>query len=282
MTHKFIGAVCATLLAATCSFAQIKLPAASPSATITQSVGLAKVTIDYSRPSVKGRKIFGDLVPYGKVWRTGANKIPNLKVDQDVLINGKKLAAGTYGIATIPDAKMWTIIFTKDAEQWGVYDYKEANDALRVQAKAEKLAKNQEHFTIEFQKFTKTTVEVVIAWERSATRFTIEHNPHEQILAKIKEETAKPDASTDTYYAAAEYYRDNNLDMKQALVWAEKVLEKDKNWWSYYLRASIHSKLGNCTQAVADAKVSLEGATKDKDDAYIKMNNKIIAGCKGK
>jgi hypothetical protein len=282
MIQKALLAVCTAVLAVTLSSAQISLPAASPTASITQAVGLTKITINYSRPSVKGRAIFGELVPYGKVWRTGANKIPDVTFANAVMIGDKKVEAGTYGIATIPGEKEWTIILNKDHEQWGTYGYDAAKDVLRVTAKAEKLAALQDLFTIEFENYKKTSTDVVISWEKTAVRFTVSHDPHEQIMAKIKEETAKADCSTDSYYTAAEYYRDQNLDLKQALAWADKVIEKDKNWWSYYLRASIQAKLGNCAQAVADAKISIEGARKDNDDAYQRMNQKILDDCKGK
>jgi Protein of unknown function (DUF2911) len=282
MLHKMMAVLSIALFTTTLTTAQISLPASSPSATITQAVGLTKITVNYSRPSVKGRSIFGDLVPFGKVWRTGANKIPDITFDNAVMIGSQKVEAGKYGLATIPGEKEWVIILNKDHEQWGTYGYDATKDVLRVTVPAEKLGATQELFTIDFQNYTKTSVEVVIAWERSAARFKVSHDPHQQIMEAIQTATAKADCSTDDYFTAAEYYRDQNLDLKQALAWAEKVLEKDKNWWSYYLRASIHAKLGNCAQATADAKISQEGAKKDGDEAYQRMNQKILDGCKGK
>ena len=269
-------------LLATSLVAQIKTPASSPTSTVSQAVGLAKVTIEYSRPSVKGRKIFGDLVPFGKVWRTGANKITTIQFDKDVTLNGQKIAAGSYGLYTFPGQKNWAIVINSDDKQWGAYAYDPKKDVLRFDVKAEKLAALTEHFTIAFDKFTPTTVDVVLSWEKTAARFTVAHDPHDQIMAAIKTETAKPDAKADTYAAAADYYLEKNIDLPQAFAWATKVLETDKNWWSYYLRADVASRLNKCDQAVADAKVALEGATKDNDTSYIKKCNAVLKACGNK
>jgi tetratricopeptide (TPR) repeat protein len=261
-------------------FAQIRTPQPSPSATVTQNVGLAKVTIEYSRPTVKGRKIFGDLVPFGKVWRTGANRITSIAFDQDVTLNGQKIAAGKYGWYSIPGPKEWTIVLNSDNQQWGAYEYDEKKDVLRLTVKTEALKTNQEEFTIELDNFSPTAADVVLSWEKTAVRFRLEHNPHEMIMNAIATETAKPDANADVFYTAAEYYLDKGLDLQKALGWANKVLETDKNWWSYYLRASIYAKLKQCDKAVADANTALEGAKKDGDTAYIKRCEKILAQCK--
>lgn len=249
---------------------------ASPAASVSQAVGLSKVTVNYNRPAVKGRQIFGGLVPYGQVWRTGANKVTDIKFDTDVTFNGQKVAAGTYALLSIPGEKEWTVILNSDAQQWGAYGYDSKKDVLRTTVKPEMLGSVVENFTIGFDKFTPTKTTLVLSWDKTSVSVPVEHDPHEQILAKIKEETAKPDAKSDTYFTAAEYYRDHDLDLKQALVWSNKVLETDKAWWSYYLRASIYAKLGQCKEAKADATVSQEGARKDGDDSYVKMNQKIL------
>lgn len=259
-------------------FAQIQTPAASPSASVSQTVGLSRVTVDYSRPSAKNRKIFGDLVAYDKIWRTGANKIPNITFEKDVLVNGQKIAAGTYGFCTIPGKTEWTLIFNKDSEQWGTYNYDAKKDVLRVKAKAEKRSK-QEHMSFAFESFTPMSADLVLSWENTAVRLKIEHNAKEQILADIASKTADANASTDTYYDAASYYLENNLDASKALMWADKVVEKDKQYWTYGLRARILAKLGRCDQALSDAKTSLEMAKKEKDDAYVKMAEKVISQC---
>lgn len=259
--------------------AQIQLPANSPSATVSQSVGLTKVTIDYSRPSMKGRKIFGTLVPLGQVWRTGANRITTIKFDDEVMLNGQKVAAGKYALATIPESKSWTIILNSDAEQWGTYSYDPKKDVLRFTVPVENTKMPVEHFTIEFDRFKPTQTDVVLSWEKTKVRFTVVQDPHDRIMAKIKEETAKPDAKGDVFFTAAEYYRDKNIDLKQALAWASKALESDKGYWVYQLRASIEAKLGMCKEATEDAKMCIEGAKKDKDTSYVRMGEKIVREC---
>lgn len=260
--------------------AQIKTPQPSPSATIIQNIGLATATIEYSRPSLKGRKMMGStLVPYGQVWRTGANKIPNLKLTEEVMIEGQKVPVGTYGLATIPALTEWTIILTKKADQWGVYEYKQEDDLVRFKVKAEKLVAKEEHFTMAFTDFTPTSAKVAISWENTRVKFNIKQDPNAQIMAEIKEKTAAADATADTYSDAANYYFDNGGDLNQALAWANKVVEKDKQYWTYYLRAKIAAKLGKCDIASDDAAKGLEMAIKEKDNAYIANHNKILKGC---
>ena len=266
-------------LLATALLAQIRTPAPSPTTSLSQAVGLTKISIEYSRPSLKGRVIFGDLVPYNKVWRTGANRITKISFDQDLRLNGQSIKAGSYGWYTFPGKNFWIIALNSDDKQWGAYAYDPAKDVLRLTVKPEKLAQKVEHLTIEFDHFTPTATDVVLRWENTAVRFRAEHDPHEQILAAIKTETAKADANADTYSTAADYYLEHNLDLKQALIWADKMLETDKNWWSYYLRADAASRLKQCDLAAADAKIALEGATKDKDTAYIKKCNAVLAKC---
>jgi hypothetical protein len=260
--------------------AQIKTPAPSPSATAIQEIGLATVTIEYSRPSLKGRKMIGSpLVPFGQVWRTGANKIPNVKISTDVTIEGQKVAAGTYGIFTIPNATEWTVILSKNPNQWGAYDYKEADDLLRFKVKAEKLVAKEEHFTMAFTDFTKTSAKVAIRWENTQIKFNIAHDPDAQIMAEIQSKTSAAEVSSDTYFGAAEYYFDTNRDLNQALTWANKVVEKDKEYWTYYLRAKIAAKLGKCDIAVEDATKGLELAKKANDAAYVANHTKVLKTC---
>lgn len=273
----------ALLLSICCSalFAQIQTPAASPSATLSQTVGLSKVTIEYSRPMVRGRKIFGDLVPFDKVWRTGANKITSIAIEKDMLINGKKLAAGSYGWYTIPSNGDWTIVINSDDKQWGAYGYDQKKDVLRIPVKAEKHAMT-EQLSISVESLSPTAADVVLSWEKTTVRFKLEHDAHEQIMADIKAKTAQPDAKSDTYFDAADYYYEHNIDLDKALMWADKVVEADKQYWTYQLRARILAKMGRCDKAVADAKISLEMAKKEGDDSYVKKNEAILKQCGSK
>ncbi|TDB63621.1 DUF2911 domain-containing protein [Arundinibacter roseus] len=262
--------------------AQIATPQASPAATISQAVGLGKVSVEYSRPSLKGRKMFGAQVPYGKVWRTGANKVTNLILSEDMLVNGQKVAAGTYGLFTIPTATTWTIIISKDANIWGAYEYKAENDVMRFDVKAQKLAKSQEHLTIEFTEFTPAETNVVISWENVAVKFLIKNDPDAKIMAEIEKKMAESDISAATYSAAANYYFDTNRDLNKALTWATKVVEQDQKYWTYFLKAKIAAKVGQCDVATDAATKGLAMAKEAGDDAYILNNQKVLTQCKGK
>lgn len=260
--------------------AQIRTPQPSPSATVSQGVGLGKVTIDYSRPALKGRKMFGDQVPYGKVWRTGANTATKLTLDADMTINGKVVPAGSYALLTIPGENEWTIIINKTAQSFGAFAYKESEDFMRFTTKVEKLATPAEFFTIEFTDFTSTATNIAIRWENAQVKFSVKTDPDAQIMAQIQAETAKADAKPGVFSAAANYYFDTNRDLKQAREWANKVVEADKKYWTYYLRGKIAAKQGDCKTAKADAEAGLKMAQEAGDDAYIKNHKGVLAMCK--
>jgi Protein of unknown function (DUF2911) len=262
------------------SLAQINTPAASPSTTILQSLGLTKITVDYSRPSVKGRKIFGDLVPYAKVWRTGANKITSIKFDDEVYVNGAVMKAGSYGLYTIPGKSEWTIIFNRDDKQWGAYGYDIKKDIIRFNVQPIQPQEFTEQLTIDFVEFTPTSTYLSIKWESTEVRFKIEQKVEEKIMAEIAEKTAKPDATSDTYFAAADYYYQKGIKLDEALGWATKVLEKEKEYWTYQLVARIAAKQNNCAIALPSAEKSMELAKKAGDDAYIKLNQAVFSQCK--
>ena len=260
--------------------AQIRTPQPSPSATVSQGIGLGKVTIDYSRPALKGRKMFGDQVPYGKVWRTGANTATKLTLDADMTINGKVVPAGSYALLTIPGENEWTIIINKTAQSFGAFAYKESEDFMRFTTKVEKLATPAEFFTIEFTDFTSTATNIAIRWENAQVKFSIKTDPDAAIMAQIQAETAKADAKPGVFSAAANYYFDTNRDLKQAREWADKVVEADKKYWTYYLRGKIAAKQGDCKTAKADAEAGLKMAQEAGDDAYIKNHKGVLAMCK--
>lgn len=259
---------------------QISMPQPSPAAVVSQNVGLGKMTIEYSRPALKGRTILGSaLAPFGQVWRTGANKIPNLILSQDMLINGTKVAAGTYGLATIPDATEWTIIINKDPNQWGTYGYKQELDVLRFKVKAETLTNRVEYFTIDVPDFSGSEANVAIRWENTQVKFNVKQETDALIMAEIKEKTAAVKVENDTYFDAANYYYDTNRDLKQAFEWANKVVANDQKYWTYYLRAKIAAKMGNCPVAIQDAEKGLEMAKQAKDGAYVTNHTKVLKDC---
>ena len=202
------------------SFAQLKLPAASSSQTVTQGLGIENVTLNYSRPSMNGRKIFGDLVPYNEVWRTGANTNTTLTFEGDVELNGHKLSAGTYALFTIPNKSEWTIIISKNTKQWGAYTYKQSEDALRFNVKPHTLANPVETFSISFDNVTPTGAVLSLAWEKTSVKVDLKVNQQAKILASI-DEAMKGEKKP--YFAAAQYYFSNNLDLNKALNWYDEA-----------------------------------------------------------
>lgn len=264
-------------------YAQINTPAASPSASVSQVVGLSKITVDYSRPMLKGRQMMGSkLIPYGKVWRTGANKIPNLTISEDIMLEGKEVKAGTYGLVSIPGEQTWTIILSSNPNQWGTYNYKEAEDVLRVNVTASQLSVAEEQFTIGFQTTGPTSAEMYIKWEKTMVPVKISHDADKNIMKEIAEKTKAAEVTSDTYYDAANYYYENNKDLNQAFEWANKLVEMDKQYWTYYVRAKIAAKLGKCDIALADAQAGLALAMKENDAAYVENHQRVIKQCSGK
>ena len=261
--------------------AQVKTPQASPAAKVDQMVGLADIQIDYSRPGAKGRTVYGDLVPYGKNWRTGANANTTFSVDQDIKVNGKDLKKGKYALYTTPKADSWDVIFYTSTDNWGLPEnWDESKVALRVSVKPETLMRSVESFTIAINNITNDSATLDLAWERTyvSVPFTVPTN--EVAMASIEKALAGP--SYADYFAAAQYYYQSNNDMNKALTWVNKAIEmapgdRDTPFWYLRLKSLIQAKTGDKKGAIATAKASLEGAKKAGNSDYEKMNKDSIA-----
>lgn len=222
------------------STAQLKLPAASSQQTLTQNLGISQITVNYSRPNVKGRTIFGGLEPYGEVWRTGANGATTLAFTGDVFIDGKKISAGTYALFTIPGKKIWTIILNKGAQQWGAYTYKQSDDVLRFTVIPEELKNTVETFTISFPEVSTTEAKLNIAWANTSVTFPIVVNQDAEIMASI-DQAMQGDKKP--YLAAAQYYLNNDKNLDQALAWADEAVKANPELpYPYYWKAQIQLK----------------------------------------
>ena len=282
-TTKLGGALLAISFALN-SNAQLETPQPSPTSTLKQKVGLTDVTIEYSRPGVKGRTIFGDLIPYGEIWRTGANASTKLTVSDDVKIGGQEVPAGTYALYTIPNETEWTIIIHKNTTHWGVGGYDKAEDLARLTVTPSKLANTVESLTIDFGTFTEAGAKMNLSWANTSVSFDIETNTNAMVEKQIKELLIDgPNAGT--YYSAARYYLDNDKDIAQALVWIDKAIEKKPEaFWYTHQKAKMQGKLGMKKEAIATAKKSLEMAKKNEggDYGYIANNQKLIAELKAK
>jgi len=257
--------------------AQIKSPQPSPAATIIQTVGLTEVRVEYSRPAMRGRKVFGDLVPYGPVWRTGANANTKITFSDDVVIAGKTLKKGTYALYSKPQKDSWDIIFYTDANNWGNPQQWDDNKvALSAKVPTQNMPMPIESFTISIDDLTNDSGVLGILWENTyvGLKFVV---PTEAITMKSIAQVMSGPSAND-YFAAASYYRTTGKDLKQALVWITKATEmNDKAYWMLREKSIIHAALGDKKNAIIAAKKSLELAEKEKNSDYIKMNKESIA-----
>ena len=267
-------------------FAQerMQFPDASQRGTVKQRVGLTDVEVDYSRPNKNDRDIFGGLVPYGKLWRTGANAPTKIKFSDAVKIGDKELPAGEYALFTIPNANEWTVIFSKDAKMQSAGDYKEENDAARVAAKPTTLPAAVETFTIGLSDVKAATATLHLDWDKTRVALKLTTDDIEQV-GKQLETMASGATPLDprTAYQAASFYYDNNKDMNQAAKWVDQALEKNPNaYFMHMRRAQIQAKLGNKKEATASAQKTIEllKADKQPDEAAIKSAQQIIDAAK--
>jgi tetratricopeptide (TPR) repeat protein len=261
---------------------KFKFPDASQHATITQRVGLTDVTVDYSRPGIRGREIFGGLVPYGKVWRTGANASTKIKFSDAVKIGGKEVAAGEYSFFTIPDKEEWTIILSKNTKLWGAYDYKEDTDAVRVAAKPETLSAPVESFTIAFDDLKDDGATIVLKWDKTRLPIELTTNTVEKVNAEITA-ALKDSKALDArfYYQAASFYYEHEKDLEQALKWVDQAIAKKSDAYSfYYKKAQIEVKLGHkeAAKAAAEKSIELLKAGKTPDETAIRNSQLLIDG----
>jgi hypothetical protein len=255
--------------------AQLRTPAPSPGQTIKQDFGIGTIELSYSRPGMKGRKIFGDLVPYGKVWRTGANSATTLNFSDDVLIGGQNIPAGKYGLLTIPDKDNWTLIITKQLDVTNPAAYKQENDVVRVKAKTMKIDETVETFTMQFANVKPSSCDLLVRWDNTVVALPIKSDLEKKIMAQI-DDLMKNDNRP--YFQAAMFYMDNGKDLNQAITWFDKAIEQNpKAYWVYHQKANALAKLGKKSEAKTIAQKSIELAKEDKNDDYVRLNEKLIA-----
>jgi hypothetical protein len=269
--------LCAVIWAAcyTTNAQQLRTPAPSPTQTIKQDFGLSSIELSYSRPGMKGRKIFGDLVPFGKVWRTGANNATILTFGEDVIIGGTKIPAGKYGLLSIPDKDNWTLIVTKQTDVTSPAAYKQDMDVVRVNVKPVASANTMESFTMQFQNVKASSVDLNIGWDKTTVSLPISADIDSKVMAQIKNTVEKDNRP---YFQAAMYYLENDKDLNQALVWFDKALEQNQNaFWIHHQKANTLAKLGKKEDAKKSASRSMELAKEQKNDDYVKLNEKLLS-----
>jgi hypothetical protein len=256
---------------------QLDLPRPSPNASVSQTVGVTEITIKYSRPGVKDRQIWGKVVPYGEVWRTGANENTTIKFSTPVRIDGHELPAGVYGLQTLPTAGDWTVIFSKDANEWGAFSYKQADDALRIQAKPLP-APFRERMAFDFDDVTDTAAKVVIHWEKLEVSFTVEVDTPKLVAAKVKEAVR-----WQTSYQAAAYCIQNDTCLDDASRWLDASIALDENFTNLRAKAMLLAKKNDSQGAAMYAEKALAAAKTAQpapNPQQVKDLEGIVAGSK--
>jgi hypothetical protein len=271
------AAVAITALTATSINAQLKVPAPSPLQTVKQAFALSDITIEYSRPSAKGRVIYGDVVPFGKVWRTGANGATKITFGEDVKVEGNEVKAGTYALYTIPNKDSWEIMLYKDLTLGGnVADYKKENELVRFVVKPTNMGDDKvETFSIDFSDMTSTTTKIELVWEKTRVAIKVVADIDAKIMKTIEATVVKDNKP---YFQAASYYYDNDKDLKLAGEWADKAFAANpKAYWVLMLKAKIQAKQKDAKGAVATAEQVVTIATAEQDDSYVAQAKKLIA-----
>lgn len=251
------------------------LPQPSPKAMVMQRVGLTDVTIEYSRPGVKGREIFGDLLAYGQLWRTGANAATKFTISTDVMIEGNELKAGSYSIFTIPGKDEWKVMFNKNATA-SSSQYKAEENALEISVKPMS-SEATERMMFSFRDVTDKEAAVQLNWATTAIRFNVSADPSKMAEENIKAEIAKVEGAYGLYNSSARYYYDNNKDLTQALAWSKKSVEINAQFWNVYTMSLIQHKMGDLKGALATAERSKKLAEEAEYGVYIKLNESNIA-----
>lgn len=251
----------------------LKTPAPSTTQTVKQEFGLGSIELSYSRPNAKGRTIFGDLVPYGAVWRTGANSATTLSFSDEVMIGDKKIAPGKYGLLTIPGASNWTIIITKQTDVTSPSAYKPEMDVVRVSTPAVAMPFAIESFMILFDKVKNNEIELNIVWDKTMVSVPIKADVDSKIMGQIDNLMNKDNKP---YYNAAMYYMDNNKDLNQAAAWLDKATAQSPNaYWMWYQKARCMAQLGKKAEAMTASAKSMELAKAAKNPDYMTLNEKL-------
>lgn len=264
--------------------AQIDMPQASPKANLKTKVGLTDVEVVYSRPGLKGRdkKIFGELIPYGEVWRTGANESSKITFAEQVKINGQELPAGTYALYTIPGADEWTVIFSNKQDLWGDDGYKQSDDALRVKVKPHTIPYPKETFTIDFAEYTLNGANLTITWDNTQVIVPIEAEVESKVMAQINEKINAKEVTPWTYFQAASYYHQNKKDLEQALNWVNSAIQKEEHFVFYNLKSRILGDMKKYKEAIKAAGKTKELAAKANNKDYVKIGEDLAAFYKEK
>ena len=267
-------AVAAFTFCTVSSSAQVKMPQPSPTQTIKQDFGMGTIELTYSRPAAKGRKVFSNLVPYNKLWRTGANTATKIIFTDAVELSGKKLDSGTYVLYTIPNVDSWEIIINKGLTNWGIDGYKETEDVIRFRVEPTKMKTKIETFTMQFANIKAESCELLLMWEKTAVSIAITTNIKDRLRTQIE---ASMQTDKKPYWQAAQFYNEYDNNQNKALDNCTKAIEtNDKAFWIYLYKAKIQKEMGDKAGAKISAQKSLALAKEAKNDDYVKMNEDLL------
>ena len=258
---------------------KITTPQPSPKATVEQRVGLTDISVEYSRPGVKGRAVFGDLVPYGKTWRTGANFNTKVTFSSDVSIDGQTLNAGSYGLYTVPNKNSWEVMFYSEFDNSGVpRDWDDTKVVAKTSVEVYSMPMNVETFTITFDDVSGTSAVIGLLWEKTYIGIKFEV-PTDKLVSETIDAVMAASPEAGDYYNAAIYYRQQDLDIKKANEWMEKAMSLTEKpaFWQLRQQSLIYAKMGDTEKAIAVAEKSLELSKEAENEAYIKMNTQSLA-----
>ncbi len=268
------------LLVQTALLAQIQVPPASPTFEVKGTIGLTEVHLVYSRPSARGRVVAGDLIPYGEVWRTGANASTKISFSTDVVIEGHKVPAGQYALYTIFNEQEATVILSKNLELWGSIGYSADDDQLRFNVPVKHPTSSYETLTMSFSDFTMNSANFNIKWDHTKVMFSIVSQVDELVMSQIKQQVIdNAPTNPGVYFQAAGYYFDTQKNDRMALEWVDKAIagNEQKQYWVVHLKAKIQARLGEKSAAKATAESSIELAKAAENPDYIRLNEKLIA-----
>jgi hypothetical protein len=275
-----IAAIPFSLCASSLLAQDLKIPEPSTGQKIEQDFGLGKITIAYSRPNTKGRKILGAIEPYGLVWRTGANSATKVTLSDSLQIEGHTLAPGDYALFTVPGATEWTVIFNKTASQWGAYAYDSTKDALRFKVQAGKLDSRVETFTIQFANMSTEHGELQLLWENTVVSLKLSTDVDARVMANIDKAMQ---GEKKPYYRASIYYYNHNKDLNKAVVWMQEYDKIQPNAYNVkYWLGKIQLKLGDKAGAIVSANAGLKLASAEPNVEYIRMNKEILTEAQAK
>lgn len=256
----------------------VKVPAPSPGQTIKQDFALSTIEISYSRPGVKDRVIFGDVVPFGSVWRTGANAATTVSFGDSVTIGGVKIGPGKYGLLTIPGQAEWVVIISKNTTVTSADSYKQEEDIVRVKVKPSSITEKVETFTIQLANMKATSCDIQLIWDKTLVSLPVSTEIDARIMKDIQKYVV---GDNRPYAAAASYYMENGKDLKQALEWFDKAIASNPQaYWTVHQKANCQAKLGMKKEAIETATKSMMMAKEEGDAAYVRLNEKLITSLK--